>query len=110
MSNDIRKPLIREIPTHNIKPLPARLRPHESPHVRQGDVPDVDPREYGGGGLEPREHPAEDQVADALVGGVYRVEAGKLPLDGAEGVCVADRGEVEVGFLVGYEGPGGLFG
>lgn len=108
-SNDIRKPLIRKMPSHNIEPLPARLGPRHSPHVRQGNIADVDPREHGRRGLEPRAHPAEDQVADALVGGVDRVEVGQLALDGAEGVCVADRGEVEVGSLFGDEGPGGLF-
>lgn len=110
MSDNIRKPLIREIPSHNIKPLPARLGPQDSPHVRESNISDIDPREHGRGGLEPRAHPAEDQVADALVGGVYRVEVGQLALNGAEGVCVADCGEVEVGFLVGDKGPGGLFG
>lgn len=108
--NDIRKPLIREMPSNNIKPLAPSLRPHNGPHMRQRHVADVDPREHGRGGLEAVAHPAEDEVADALVGGVDGVQRRELPLDGAEGVCVADGGEVEIGLLVGDECPGGLLG
>lgn len=108
--NDIRKPLIREMPSNNIKPHAPSLGPHNGPHVRQRHVPDIDPSEHRRGGLEPITHPAEDEVADALVGGVDGVQRRELPLDGAEGVCVADGGEVEVGLLVCDERPGGLFG
>lgn len=108
--NDIRKPLIREMPSNNIKPLAPSLRPHNGPHMCQRHVANVDPRKDRRGGLEAVAHPAEDEVADALVGGVDGVQRRELPLDGAEGVCVADGGEVEIGLLVGDECPGGLFG
>lgn len=108
--DDVREPLIRKIPTNNIEPFPPSGGPRHGPHVRQRHVPDVDPREDGRGGLEAAAHAAEDEVADALVGGIDYVQAGQLPLDGAEGVCVAYGGEVEVGVLVCDECPGGLLG
>lgn len=110
VSDNIREPLVGEVTCHNVESLPASVRPHDGPDVREGHVADVDPREDGRGGVETVAHPAEDQVADALVRGVDGVQGRELPLDRAEGVCVADRGEVEVWLLVCDESPGGLLG